>query len=151
MFRGASSVTLDTKGRMAIPARHREQLLEYCNGRLVVTVDPDYCLLIYPFPDWENIERELKRLPSLDRKARALQRLLLGHATELDLDSHGRILLPPLLRQFATLDRRAILTGQGNKFELWDEDRWHQCREQWLAEYEGELGGLSPALESLSL
>ncbi|HYW93675.1 MAG TPA: division/cell wall cluster transcriptional repressor MraZ [Gammaproteobacteria bacterium] len=151
MFRGLTNITIDTKGRMAIPSRHREPLQHCCDGQLVVTVDPDHCLLLYPFPDWEEIERKLVRLPSLKPKARSLQRLLLGYATELEIDGHGRILLPQPLRQFAELDRRAVLIGQGNKLELWDEERWNRCSQDWLAAYEAGDADLSAELESLSL
>ncbi|MGH8193153.1 MAG: division/cell wall cluster transcriptional repressor MraZ [Woeseiaceae bacterium] len=149
MFRGATKVTLDAKGRLAIPTRYRERLATRCEGLLVATVDRDYCLLLYPFPDWEEIERKLVRLPSLNKQARRLQRLMVGYATELELDGHGRILLPKELREFAALDRQAILIGQGNKFELWDEERWNQKRDAWLGE-EDEVD-LPAELESLSL
>ncbi len=149
MFRGATKVTLDAKGRFAIPTRYRERLAALCEGRLVVTVDRDYCLLLYPFPEWEEIERKLVALPSLIKQARRLQRLMVGYATELDIDGHGRILLPRELREFAGLERQAILLGQGNKFELWDEDSWNEKRDSWLnADDDIDL----PAeLESLSL
>ena len=98
MFRGAAKVTLDDKGRMVLPTRYREHALERSQGKLVVTVDRDQCLLLYPLPDWEQIERKLMSLPSLHAQARRLQRLMVGHATELDLDGHGRLLLPPELR-----------------------------------------------------
>ena len=150
MFRGASKITLDAKGRMAMPTRYRDRLSEKSDGRLVVTVARDYCLLIYPFPDWEEIERKLVRLPSLNPQARRLQRLMVGYATELDLDGHGRILLPRELREFAGLDRQAILIGQGNKFELWDEERWNAKRDQWL-QTEDDGVDLPAELESLSL
>lgn len=150
MFRGASKITLDAKGRMAMPTRYRDRLSEKSDGRLVVTVDRDYCLLIYPMPDWEEIERKLVRLPSLNPQARRLQRLMVGYATELDLDGHGRILLPRELREFAGLDRQAILIGQGNKFELWDEERWNAKRDQWL-QTEDDGVDLPAELESLSL
>jgi MraZ protein len=151
MFRGATKITLDAKGRLAFPARYRERLAERCEGRLVCTVDPDYCLLIYPFPDWEEIERKLMRLPSLNRKSRRLQRLMVGYASELDLDSHGRILIPRELREFASLDRQAILFGQGNKFELWDEARWNERRDSWLADDTDDGIALPAELEQLSL
>ena len=149
MFRGATKVTLDAKGRLAIPTRYRDRLAARCEGQLVATVDKDYCLLIYPFPDWEEIERKLVRLPSLNKQARRLQRLMVGHASEIEIDSHGRILLPRELRDFAGLGRQAMLIGQGNKFELWDEESWNEKRDEWLAaEDEADL----PAeLESLSL
>ncbi len=151
MFRGATKVTLDAKGRMAIPTRYRERIAARSDGHLVVTVDRDYCLLIYPLPDWEEIERKLNRLPSFDRKARRLQRLMVGHAHEVELDGHGRILLPRELREFAGLEKHTLLIGQGNKFELWDEERWNDRRDSWLADEEGDELPLSAELESLSL
>jgi len=151
MFRGPTKVTLDAKGRLAIPTRYRERLAARCDGHLVVTVDRDYCLLIYPLPDWEEIERKLVRLPALERKARRLQRLMVGHATEVELDGHGRILLSKELREFAGLEKHTVLIGQGNKFELWDEERWNEKRDSWLADEEGDELPLSAELESLSL
>ncbi|MDH5407142.1 MAG: division/cell wall cluster transcriptional repressor MraZ [Gammaproteobacteria bacterium] len=151
MFRGVNTLNLDAKGRMAMPSRYRERLQENCNGQLVVTVDRDHCLLLYPLPEWEEIERKLVRLPSLNKQARRLQRLLIGHATEVELDGHGRILLPPPLREFAELEKRIVLIGQGNKFELWNEDRWSDRRNQWLTESDDEDGDLPEELGSLSL
>jgi len=150
VFRGVNNITLDAKGRMAMPTRYRERLHERCDGQLVVTVDRDHCLLMYPLPEWEEIERKLVRLPSLNKQARRLQRLLIGHATECQLDANGRVLLPPPLREFASLDRQAVLIGQGNKFELWDEQVWNERRDGWLAEEDDELE-MPDELESLSL
>jgi transcriptional regulator MraZ len=149
VFRGATKVTLDAKGRLAIPTRYRERIAARCDGQLVVTVDKDYCLLVYPFPDWEDIEQKLVALPSLNKQARRLQRLMVGYATEIDIDGHGRILLPRELREFAGLGRQAILLGQGNKFELWDEGSWNEKRDAWLND-EDETD-LPSELESLSL
>jgi MraZ protein len=149
MFRGANKLTLDAKGRMVMPTRYRERLQELCGGKLVVTVDKDQCLLIYPLPDWEEIERKLMRLPTLNPQARRLQRLMVGHATDLELDGHGRVLLPPKLREFGLLTRDAMLIGQGTRFELWDEARWNERQNEWLASDEiapdlpDELGNLS--------
>jgi len=151
MFRGASKVSLDAKGRLAIPSRYRERIASRAEGHLVATVDRDYCLLIYPLPDWEEIERKLVRLPTLNRQVRRLQRLMVGYATELEMDGHGRILVPRELREFAGLDRSAMLIGQGNKFELWDEERWNTRRDEWLAADDGDLTDLPQELESLSL
>ena len=151
MFRGATKVTLDAKGRMAIPVRYRERLLTIASGKVIATVDRDCCLLIYPLPDWEEIERKLMRLPTLNKQVRRLQRLMLGYATELEMDGHGRVLLTRELREFAALERQAMLIGQGNKFELWSEERWSSRRDEWLAEDEGEQAGLPQELESLSL
>jgi len=149
VFRGATKITLDAKGRLAIPTRYRERIAARCDGQLIATVDKDYCLLIYPYPDWEEIERKLMRLPSLNKKARRLQRLMVGHATEVEIDGHGRILLSRELREFADLGRQAVLIGQGNKFELWDEERWNAKRDEWLSD-EDETD-LPAELESLSL
>ena len=150
VFRGANQVTLDAKGRMAMPTRYRERLAECSGGHLVVTIDRDQCLLLYPLPDWEEIERKLMRLPSLHPQARRMQRLMVGYATDLELDGHGRVLLPAELRAFAGLVRDAILFGQGNRFELWDEARWTAQRDEWLKN--AELPAELPAdLESLSL
>ena len=134
MYRGVNQVALDGKGRLAVPTRYRRALSESCQGALVFTVDRDECLLLYPLPEWEQVEAQLSALPNLDRQTRRLQRLLLGHATEVVMDSHGRILVPPPLRTFARLDHRTVLIGQGNKFELWDESRWIENRSVWLAE-----------------
>jgi MraZ protein len=150
MFRGANKLTLDVKGRMVMPTRYRERLQELCGGKLVVTVDKDQCLLIYPLPDWEEIERKLMRLPTLNPQARRLQRLMVGHATDLELDGHGRVLLPPNLREFGHLTRDAMLIGQGLRFELWDEARWNERRDEWLAG-EDATADLSTELETLSL
>lgn len=133
-----------------MPTRYRERLQERCQGQLIITVDRDQCLLLYPLPDWEEIERKLMRLPTLNDKARRLQRLMVGHASEVELDGHGRLLLPPKLREFAHLERNAILIGQGTRFELWDEQRWDERRDEWLnAEDSDDL--LPPELGSLSL
>ena len=112
-------------------------------------MDKDYCLLLYPFPDWEVIEQKLIALPSLNKQARRLQRLMVGYATEIDIDGHGRILLPRELREFAGLGRQAILLGQGNKFELWDEESWNEKRDAWLSD--DDETDLPSELESLSL
>ena len=151
MFRGANKITLDAKGRIAIPTRYRERLSERCESQLIITVDRDYCLLLYPLPDWEDLERRLMRLPSLNRQVRRLQRLMVGYATEVELDGHGRVLLPRELRDYAGLEKQAILIGQGNKFELWDDLRWNEKRDQWLTAEESDEVDLPAELDSLSL
>jgi MraZ protein len=150
MFRGATKVTLDDKGRVVIPTRYRPLVAERSGSRLVVTVDRDQCLLIYPHPDWEQIEQQLMKLPTLNPQARRLQRLMVGHATEVELDGHGRLPLSPELREFAGLTRGAMLIGQGKRLELWDETRWNEQREAWLR---SEQSATDPAneLDSLSL
>jgi len=150
MFRGVNALNLDIKGRLAIPTRYRDEIVRLANGRMVITVDRDHSLLLYPLPEWEEIERKLVKLPSFNVQARRLQRLLIGHATEVELDGNGRILLPPLLREFAGLDKAVVMIGQGNKFEIWDEAKWNERRAEWLTAAEGE-GELPDELGSLSL
>jgi MraZ protein len=151
VFRGAAKITLDDKGRVVIPTRYRELLMERSAGALVVTVDRDgECLLIYPLNDWEQVERRLMELPSLHPQSRRLQRLMVGHATDLVLDGHGRMLLPPELREFAGLNRHAVLIGQGSRCELWDEARWSERRDAWLKS-EASTTELPAQLDSLSL
>lgn len=134
---------------MVLPTRYRDRILDRCQGHLVVTIDRDHCLLLYPLPEWEVLEAKLMRLPTLNDSARKLQRLMVGHATDVELDAAGRLLLPPKLREFAALDRDAVLIGQGNRFELWDETRWNERRDAWLAdtslptELPADLGNLS--------
>jgi len=148
VFRGATKVSLDAKGRMAIPTRYRARLAARSDGQLVVTVDKDHCLLVYPLSDWEELERKLVRLPSMNKAARRIVRIMVGYATEVDMDNNGRILVSKELRDFASLDRQGMLIGQGNKFELWDEATWNEKRDAWLAE---EDDGEMPAdLESIS-
>jgi len=143
VFRGINPLTLDAKGRLAIPTKYRDRLASDSGGCLVVTVDPQRCLLVYTLPEWEHIERRLMGLPALDRRVQRLQGLLVGHATDIEMDSHGRVLLPAVLREIASLDRRAVLIGQGNKFQLWDEQAWNVRRDGWLAEDadDNELAG----------
>jgi len=149
LFRGVSFLNLDTKGRLAIPARHREHLESCCDSRLVITVDRDRCLLIYPEPTWIDIERKLDQLPSFNEQARMLQRLYIGHAQEVEMDAQGRVLLPPGLRRFASLDKRVALVGQGKKFELWDEETWNGKCDEWL--HKADLSELETAPDIASL
>ncbi len=151
LFRGINNITVDAKGRMAMPVRYREHLLESYGGRLVVTVDRDHCLLVYPYPEWEIIETKLNNLPSFNKQTRLLQRLLVGYATELEMDAQGRILLPATLRDFAGLKKKAILIGQGNKLEIWDEDSWSEKQQEWMESMQDDDGELPAALEELSL
>lgn len=152
MFRGVANLSLDAKGRMAMPSRYRERLAESCDGKMVITIDRDPCLLIFPLPEWEQVERKLMQLPNLNKTARSLQRLYMGHAHEVDLDGQGRMLLPTPLREVADLGKKVVLIGQGNKFELWDEDTWARNRDLWLEEARaGDGEDLSDALGSFSL
>lgn len=152
MFRGVNTLSLDAKGRMAMPTRYRRLLEVQCNGQLIITINPiDRCLSLYPLSAWEEIERSLDALPSLDKGSQRIKRLLIGHATECDMDSQGRLLLPPPLREFAKLDKQIVLIGQAKKFELWDEQTWRQRREEWLQEDVGDYMDLSNEMKKLSL
>ncbi len=150
MFRGISPLSLDAKGRMSIPAKFRDRLRQSCGGQLVVTIDRDRCLLLYPLPEWEDVERKLVKLSSTNKKARGLKRLLMGYAEEYEMDANGRIPLSLPLREFAGLKKRVVLVGQSNKFELWDEPTWYSLLNEWLTENQGDNGDLPAELESLS-
>lgn len=148
MFRGIAQLNLDSKGRLAVPARHRDALLERCAGHLVITADADRCLLVYPLPDWELIQQKLEALSNLDARVRSLQRRLIGFAVDVDMDGAGRVLISPALRQYAQLDKNVVLVGQGRKFELWNRDSWELLHDR--AEGFG-ADGLPPELEGFSL
>lgn len=139
MFRGVTQLSLDVKGRLAVPAKYRGELMSSCAGCLIVTVDPSRCLLIYPQPAWEPIEKEINKLPSFDPITRKLQRLLVGNANDVEMDAAGRILISPPLREFAGLTKDVVLVGQGAKFELWDETQWNLQIEDALTFREGDL------------
>ena len=150
MFRGVNNINVDAKGRVAIPARFRDQLINHCNGEMVVTIDTaEKCLLIYPLPDWDDIQRKVEALPSFNLAARRVQRLLIGHATDIQMDTSGRILLTPPLRDYAQLEKKGVLLGQGKKLELWSETSWVSRRDSWL-EDQSSLE-LPEELQSLSL
>jgi MraZ protein len=152
VFRGISAINLDDKGRLAIPARHRPCLQDSAGGQLILTIDTEErCLLLYPLSAWVDIEKKIEALPSFNAQARRIQRLLIGHATDTDLDSHGRILLSPPLREYAHLQKAVVLVGQGKKFEIWDEEHWQKTRDRWMAEGLDPKGTLPDSLESLSL
>ncbi|MCP4188067.1 MAG: division/cell wall cluster transcriptional repressor MraZ [Gammaproteobacteria bacterium] len=132
-FRGVSNLSLDAKGRIVLPARYRERLVEICDSQLVITIDTDQpCLLLYPINEWELIEEKIEALPSFNPTTRRIQRLLIGHATDVEVDANGRMLLSNPLREYAKLGKKVVLIGQGKKFELWDESMWSQRLDEWL-------------------
>lgn len=133
-FRGITKLSIDAKGRLAMPKNHRDRLEENGVRELVVTADPSRCLLVYPRPVWDQVEKQLNELPNSTRATRAIQRLFIGYATDIDLDGNGRMLLPNELREYAGLDRKGVLIGQGKKFELWDERTWEIESEKWKQE-----------------
>jgi len=139
MFRGAASLNLDAKGRLAVPSRHREALLVQGGGHLILTAHPHRCLLLYPQPAWEPIQAKIMALSSFDKRSSALQRLLVGFAEDIELDSAGRLLVSPVLREFAGLEKQVMLVGQGSHFELWGSDAWKAQLEQSVLGEELEL------------
>jgi MraZ protein len=151
VFRGVQHINMDAKGRLAMPARQREPLLSECGGRIVVTIDTQStCLAIYPLPEWERIERDIQNLPALKPAVKRFQRLMLGYATDLELDGNGRMLLPQSLREYARLDKKVVLVGQGNKLELWSDALWLAECEQALQD-SGPEAELPEELMSLTL
>ncbi|HSH41659.1 MAG TPA: division/cell wall cluster transcriptional repressor MraZ [Arenicellales bacterium] len=151
MFRGITALNLDAKGRLAIPARYRESLLQQCEGQIVITINQDEkCLWMYPLDVWEDIEEKVVKLPSFDKRAQRLKRLLLGHATDCEMDGSGRVLVPPPLREYGELSKRVMLVGQGNKFEIWDEALWHAQTEAALAQ-EPDESPMPVEMETLAL
>lgn len=136
-----------------MPTRYRERLQLDSKGSVVLTIDTEErCLLLYPLPEWEEIERKLAALPSFNAAARRIQRLLIGHASDTEMDGQGRILVPPMLRDYAGLKKAVVLVGQGKKFELWDEEQWDSRRGRWLEEESStDESGLPDELKSISL
>ncbi len=151
MFRGVQHINMDAKGRLAMPARQREPLLSLCQGQIVVTIDTQSkCLVIYPLPEWERIEQDIQGLPALNPAVKRFQRLMLGYASDIELDGNGRMLLPQSLREYAQLEKKLVLVGQGNKLEIWSEALWLAEREQAL-EDSGPEAELPAELMSLTL
>jgi len=149
MFRGVAALNLDTKGRLALPSRYRDVVHAKSEGQMVVTIDTqERCLLLYPTPDWEVIQTQIEALPSFNATTRRIQRLLIGHAADVELDAQGRFMLPAPLREYAGLEKAVTLIGQGKKFEIWSEAHWQSQRELWLNE---EDAAMPDQLSNLSL
>jgi MraZ protein len=148
MFRGATLLNLDVKGRLAVPSKHRDALQAQCAGNLVLTAHPHGCLLLYPQPAWEPIQAKMMALSSFDKQSSALQRLLVGYAEDITLDSAGRLLVSPSLREFAGVEKQAMLVGQGSHFELWNMDAWRAQLERVMS---GDEMILPAELEGFSL
>jgi len=154
VFRGVNSINLDTKGRLAIPTRYRAELQDACDRQMVVTVAVNDkcvgeagCLWLYPLPEWDKLENTISKLPTLNKMAIKLRRFLIGNATECEMDAQGRLLLPEKLRNFSGMEKRIVLVGQLNKFEIWNESAWTEKENEWMNgdDTEGleELGSLS--------
>ena len=121
MFSGASFITLDAKGRLSVPARHREVLSATASGQVTLTKHPHGCLLVFPQPEWELFAARVAALPM---EVQWWKRIFLGNAMELTLDSTGRVLVSPELRAGASITREVVLLGMGSHFELWDKDTY---------------------------
>ena len=148
MFQGATALSLDVKGRLAVPARHREALVEASGGQLVLTAHPHRCLLLYPQTAWAPIRDKLLAASSFNPQSAAIKRLLVGNARDEGLDSVGRLLVAPELRQFAQLEKQVWLVGQGSHFEIWSDAGWQKQQEMFFAMADQSL----PAgLEDLAL
>jgi len=140
VFRGVTAINLDVKGRCAIPTRYREELQDCCERQLVVTVavnercvgEPG-CLWVYPLPEWNKLELTISKLPTLDKMAGKLRRFVIGYAAEAEMDAQGRILLSEKLRKFAGMEKKLILVGQLNKFEIWNEASWNAKEDEWMS------------------
>jgi len=133
MFQGAAALSLDAKGRLAIPARHRDALAKLAGSTLVLTAHPHRCLLIYPAPAWEPIRDKVLAGSSLEQRSALLKRLLVGYARDEEMDSAGRVLIAPELRSFAQLEKQVHLVGQGDHFELWSDAGWQKQQEAIFA------------------
>ncbi|GAB4169388.1 MAG: division/cell wall cluster transcriptional repressor MraZ [Wenzhouxiangellaceae bacterium] len=150
MFFGETSITLDAKGRMALPVRYRDALEKACDNRLVVTYsafDPG-CLWLYPEPEWERVRDQVMQLSTFNPAHRSLQRRLVGSATQVEPDSNGRLLLPQTLRQVAGLEKKVVLMGMGGRFEIWNENVLSQRRAE---EERSMLAQPSPEMAELVL
>jgi MraZ protein len=148
MFQGAAALNMDAKGRIAVPTRHRDALTREAGGRLVLTAHPEGCLLLYPAPAWEPVRTKVMGFPSFNTLASKWKRLLVGFAEDVEMDGAGRLLVSPELRNFARLDKRVMMVGQGTHFEIWAVEAW----EQQLAEITAEPGqALPPGMEDFAL
>jgi MraZ protein len=152
MFRGASAIKLDSKNRITIPTRYRDELLADCQGKMVCTVDIQHaCLLLYPLPEWEEIELKLCNLTSMNQQERLLQQVLLGNATDCEMDKNGRLLLNGPLIKHACLEKSIMLVGQLKKFEIWSESAWETQMQQGITKIQSGEIELTDRLLDLSL
>lgn len=152
MFRGFNTISLDTKGRIAVPSRYRELISVQSENQLVITLNPlDRSLWLYPLPEWEVIEDKLATLSDFDKQSRRTKQMMRGYASDCQLDGQGRILVPKELRSYAELQKQAVILGQGNKFEIWNEQAWAAQRDEWLESVGDESVPTPDSLQELSL
>lgn len=147
MFQGATSLSLDAKGRLAVPTKHREGLQAGAAGKLVLTAHPHRCLLLYPAQAWEPIRARIMTFSSFDQQASTWKRVLVGFAEDLEMDAAGRLLISPVLRKFAELDKQVMFVGQGSHFELWSQESWDRQLERLVSDPDK----LPPGMENFAL
>lgn len=148
MFLGTTSLTLDAKGRVAIPARYRARLEEMCGGKLIISYNAyEKCLPIYPEDEWQRCMQNMDAVNDKSVKFAAYQRMLYSWTYEVDMDSNGRVLIPQVSRDEIGLEKNAFLIGHGKKFELWSEERWLQTREKDNKVLIEELGSGSERMD----
>ncbi len=151
-FQGINALSLDAKGRLAIPSGYREQIAAVCGNALVLTLSPyDPCLWLYPVTEWEAIDVKLQQLSDFDKQSRRTKQMMRGYASSCVLDAQGRIRIPESLREFANLVKYITFLGQGNRFELWDADAWVGQRDEWRSDIGRGVGTASEALRDLAL
>jgi MraZ protein len=152
MFRGTSAITLDSKNRITIPTKYREELFADCQGQMICTVDIQHaCLLLYPLPEWEEIELKLCSLSSMNPQERLLQQVILGNASDCDMDKSGRLLINGPLRHHASLEKNIMLVGQLKKFEIWNESAWQVKMQEGISKIQSGEVELTERLLDLSL
>jgi MraZ protein len=150
LLTGQQATTLDSKGRLAIPARYRALLEEGCEGRLKVTVNHDReCLLIYPIQEYDQRAQVINKLSDFDPLERRLKLMFIGHAFDMDMDANARVLVPSTLRELVGIEREVVLVGQHHKLELWDAAAWTRKLDSLFSI--GPAVGVSEKLRSLSL
>ena len=148
VFQGATQINLDAKGRMSVPTKARDPLTQGGTVKLVLTAHPEGCLLLYPLPAWEPIRAKVMAFPSLDRQSNLWKRLLVGFAEEVEPDSAGRLLIAPVLRDYAHIKRQVMFVGQGSHFEIWDLEAWNAGLESLRT---GGAPNVPPGMENFSL
>ena len=130
MFRGSFEHSVDAKGRVSVPSRFRDILAERYEGRLVLTMDFDKCIMVYPLEEWERVEEKIKSLPQSQKEVKDFTRFVFSNATECELDKQGRILIPPSLREGARISKAVMVLGMLNKMEIWDKVAWDARKSQ---------------------
>ncbi len=143
MFIGEYQHTIDEKRRMSIPAKFREEL----GNKGVLTKGLEGCLFLYPYEEWRQLAERLSQLPVSQADARSFSRIMLAGAMEASIDNLGRILIPDYLREYAGLEKRAVVAGLFSRIEIWDEERW----EQYKAQTQEEVGDIAERLKELGI